>query len=154
MRRLVRAFQGSISGSWAHHVQQTLVLGVPLVGTQLTQTALNITNTLMLGRLGPDELAASAIAWQLFFVIWTFGSGFGLAVMPLVAGAVGAGDPSGGRRFVIMGLWATFGYSLMVMPPLWWAEAIFLGLGQNPHISKLAAEYIEVLDTPIRRTLC
>ena len=74
--------------SWLGHARATVWLGLPLIGAQLAQTALNVTNTLVLGRLGPDELAASVLGWQLFFVVWMFGSGFGFAVMPLVANAL------------------------------------------------------------------
>jgi MATE family multidrug resistance protein len=131
--------------SWSSHIRETLLLGLPLIAAQLAQTALNVTNTVVLGRVGPEELAASVLGWQLFFVIWMLGSGFGFAVMPLVASAVGAKDPRGGRRFVRMGLWISFAYALVMMIPLWNAKAIFLALGQDPHISDLATDYLSTL---------
>ncbi len=133
------------AASWSSHVRETVVLGLPLIAAQLAQTALNVTNTLVLGRLGPEELAASVLGWQLFFVIWMFGSGFGFAVMPLVASALGSSDPRGGRRFVRMGLWISFAYAVLMMIPLWNARAIFLALGQDPHIAALAADYVGTL---------
>jgi MATE family multidrug resistance protein len=126
-------------------VKATVLLGLPLIGTQLAQMALNVTNTLVLGRISPAELAASVLGWQFFFVLWMFGSGFGFAVMPLVATAAGAADPRGVRRFVRMGLWATFAYALVMMLPLWHAQTIFLALSQDTHISSLAAEYLRAL---------
>lgn len=131
--------------SWLSHARATIWLGLPLIGAQLAQTALNVTNTLVLGRLGPDELAASVLGWHLFFVIWMFGCGFGFAVMPLVANALGAHDPQGVRRFVQTGLWISFGYALVMMVPLWQAEAIFLALGQSPDLAALAAAYVRTL---------
>lgn len=130
---------------WASHVRETVLLGLPLIAAQLAQTALNVTNTLVLGRLGPEELAASVLGWQLFFVVWMFGSGFGFAVMPLVASAIGSNDPRGGRRFVRMGLWVSFAYACLMIVPLWNAHAIFLALGQDPVIAALAADYTGVL---------
>lgn len=134
-----------VASSWATHLRETFHLGLPLIAAQLAQTALNITNTLVLGRIGPEELAASVLGWQLFFVIWMLGSGFGLAVMPLVSNAVGSRDPRGGRRFVRMGLWISFAFALVMMVPLWNAEAIFLLLGQDEHLSRLAADYVDTL---------
>lgn len=133
------------ASSWTAHAIQTVLLGLPLIAAQLAQTALNVTNTLVLGRLGPEELAASVLGWQLFFVIWMFGSGFGFAVMPLVAGAIGSKDPRGGRRFVRMGLWISLAYAVVMMIPLWNAQAIFLALGQDPRIAALAADYVGTL---------
>lgn len=134
-----------VAASWGVHARETVLLGLPLIAAQFAQTALNVTNTLVLGRLGPEELAASVLGWQLFFVVWMFGSGFGFAVMPLVAGAVGSNDPRGGRRFVRMGLWISFAYACLMIVPLWNAQAIFLALGQDPVIAALAADYTGVL---------
>jgi len=130
---------------WGSHVRETLVLGLPLIAAQFAQMAINLTNTLVLGRLGPEELAASVLGWQFFFVVWMFGSGFAFAVMPLVANAVGSNDPRGGRRFVRMGLWVSFAYACVMIVPLWNAHAIFLALGQDPVIAALAADYTGIL---------
>ena len=127
------------------HLKETILLGLPLIAAQLGQTALNVTNTLVLGRVGPQELAAAVLGWQLFFVIWMFGSGFGFAVMPLVANAIGSNDPRGGRRFVRMGLWISFAYALLMMIPLWNVEAILLMLRQDEHIAALAGDYVGTL---------
>ncbi|MCO5146740.1 MAG: MATE family efflux transporter [Aquamicrobium sp.] len=134
-----------VASPWTTHFRETVLLGLPLIAAQLAQMALNVTNTVVLGRVGPEELAASVLGWQFFFVLWMFGSGFGFAVMPLVANAIGSNDPRGGRRFVRMGLWISFAYGLLMMVPLWNAEAIFRALGQDPRISALAAAYIGTL---------
>lgn len=137
--------EAAAASPWTSHIRETVLLGLPLIAAQLAQTALNVTNTLVLGRLGPEELAAAVLGWQMFFVIWMFGSGFGFAVMPLVANAIGSKDRRGGRRFVRMGLWISFAYALVMIIPLWNAEAIFLALGQDRHISALAADYVGML---------
>ena len=133
------------SDSWQSHARATFLLGLPLIGAQLAQTALNVTNTLVLGHVGPDELAASVLGWHLFFVVWMFGSGFGFAVMPLVASALGADDPRGVRRYVRAGLWIGIAYALLMTIPLRQAERIYLALGQDPELAALAATYVRVL---------
>lgn len=133
------------AASWSTHFRETVLLGLPLIAAQLAQMALNVTNTLVLGRVGPEELAASVLGWQLFFVLWMFGSGFGFAVMPLVANAIGSKDPRGGRRFVRMGLWISFAYGLLMLLPLFYAETLFRLLGQDENISVLAAAYVSTL---------
>lgn len=131
--------------SWQSHAKATIRLGLPLIGAQLAQTALNVTNPLVLGRVGPDELAASVLGWHLFFVVWIFGSGFGFAVVPLVANALGAGRAEGVQRYVRAGLWIGIAYALLMMVPLWQAERIYLALGQDPELAALAASYLRVL---------
>lgn len=58
------------------HVRALLALGLPLVGSNLAQMALHVTDTMMLGRYGVAELAAAVLASGLFFILFLLGSGF------------------------------------------------------------------------------
>ncbi|WP_082659312.1 MATE family efflux transporter [Aureimonas sp. AU40] len=131
--------------SWRTHVKATFALGLPLVGAQLAQISINVTNTVMIGQLGAAELAAAVLATQTFYVFWMFGSGFAYAVMPLAAAAHGNGDTRAVRRSVRMGLWVVALFSLLVMVPLWFTEAILVALGQEPGIAAQAGAYVRVL---------
>ena len=81
--------------SWARHLRATLVLALPLIGLQLAQMTMGVTDTVMLGWLGPRELAGGALGTQAIFLPYIFGVGFAQAVMPLAAAAQGAGDEAG-----------------------------------------------------------
>ena len=130
--------------SWSGHARATVVLAAPLIGAQLGQMAVNITDTVMVGWLGASELAAAVLATQAFFLVFIFGVGFAQAVMPVAANAEGRGDTRGVRRSVRMGLWVLALYAGAVMLPLWYLEAILLALGQEPDISALAGTYMRV----------
>jgi MATE family multidrug resistance protein len=131
--------------SWFAHVRATLALGLPLVGAQLAQMAINVTDTVMIGWLGPLELAAAVLATQTYFLFWLFGVGLAQAVMPLAAAAEGQRDVSGVRRSVRMGLWVIVAYSACTMVPLWHTEAILLLLGQRPEVASLAGSFMRIL---------
>ncbi|WP_244630942.1 MATE family efflux transporter [Aureimonas sp. ME7] len=122
-----------------------LLLGLPLIGAQLAQMSINVTNTILIGWLGPVELAAAVLATQTFYLFWMFGSGFAYAVMPMVAAASGQDDTRSVRRSVRMGLWVVAFYSLAVMVPLWFTEWILLRLGQDPEVAALSGSYMRVL---------
>lgn len=130
--------------SWSGHAKATLVLGLPLIGAQLAQMAINVTDTVMVGWLGATELAAAVLATQAFFLVFIFGSGFALAVMPVAAQAHGRDDVRGVRRSVRMGMWVILIYSVCVMAPLWMTESLLLGLGQKSEIAALAGDYMRV----------
>ncbi len=130
---------------WRGHLKATFALGLPLVGAQLAQISINVTNTVMIGQLGAAQLAAAVLATQTFYVFWMFGSGFAYAVMPVAAAAHGNGDVRGVRRSVRMGLWVVILYSLLVMIPLWFTETILVHLGQEPAIAAEAGDYVRVL---------
>ena len=130
--------------SWAGHTRATLALGVPLIGAQLAQIAIGVTDTVMIGWLGAPELAAAVLGAQAFFLFFIFGTGFSLAVMPLAAQAHGRDDVRGLRRSVRMGMWVILLYSAIVMVPLWMTESILLALGQPPETAALAGDYMRV----------
>lgn len=130
--------------SWLGHVRATFALGLPLIGAQLAQMAINVTDTVMVGRLGAPELAATVLATQTFFLFWMFGSGFALAMMPLAASAAGRGLRYAVGRSVRMGLWVVMAYSALVMPILWHTEGILLLLGQEPELAAIAGRFMRV----------
>ncbi len=131
--------------AWWGESNATLLLGLPLIGAQLAQMAINATDALMIGWLGATELAASVLALQLFFLTWLGGLGFLQAVMPLASRAEGKGDTRNVRRASRMGLWVALIYTTLAMFVLWHGESILLALGQDPEVSAIAAEYLRVM---------
>ncbi|WP_377289965.1 MATE family efflux transporter [Rhizobium sp. SG2393] len=138
------AARHAFDNSWSTHLRASLVLGIPFVGAQLTQLAIHTTDVLMVGRLGPTELAAIVLGTQFFFTFFVFGSGFTHAVVPMVAHAVGRGDAVAVRRSVRMGIWVVLLYGLLTMPVLWNAEPILIALGQQPAVAALAGHYLHI----------
>ncbi|HSF92739.1 MAG TPA: MATE family efflux transporter, partial [Paracoccaceae bacterium] len=86
--------------TWAHHTRASLALGLPLVGANLAQMGINFTDTVMLGRLGAETLAASVLATGFFFIVLITGMGLAQAVLPMAAQAIGANDDINVRRSV------------------------------------------------------
>jgi len=133
------------AGSWMSHIRATLSLGIPLIGAQLAQLGIHTTDVVIVGQLGAVPLAAMVLAGQFFFTIFIFGSGFSMAVMPMVAQAYGRGDVVSVRRSIRMGMWVSILYVLLTMPLFFHAEAILLSLGQKPEVAKLAADYVFIV---------
>ena len=80
---------GAAPAGWGEEFSATLRLAAPLVLSQLTQIAIYSTDVLMLGRLGAQPLAASALAVNLFFMFNFTGMGLVSACAPLIAAALG-----------------------------------------------------------------
>jgi MATE family multidrug resistance protein len=133
--------------AWRDEVRATLALSWPLILTNLLQIALTTTDVIMIGRLGPDALAAGALGTNLFFAFVIFGMGLVSAVAPMVAREIGARRHSvrDVRRTVRQGLWSAVAISLPVWAILWFAEPILIGLGQEPGIAARAARYTNAL---------
>ena len=140
----VRPYAHDNDNSWSAHVRATLALGIPLIGAQLAQLGINTTDVMIVGRLGAEQLAAMVLSAQFLFTILVFGSGFSIAVMPLVAQAYGRGDVTSVRRALRMGLWVVTAYWLLAQPAFFYSEEILLAAGQKPDVAKLASGYIDI----------
>lgn len=138
------------SSDWGMEARATLALSAPIVLTNLSQMALALTETALLGHLGTEALAAGMLAVSLHFALLAPGLGLALAAAPLQAQARGAGRLAGGagrgwvravRRATRAALWAV---ALVLLPSwalLWEAAAVLRALGQAPELAELAQDY-------------
>src|SRR6201747_381643 len=129
-----------------HHLAieltETLKLAVPIALTQLGQIAMMTTDLALIGRLGDEAVAATALAHTVFFVAFAFGMGLVSAVAPLAAQAFGGRNPRAVRRALRIGLWAALLISLPMMVLPLFGERILLMLGQAPATAHLAQKYL------------
>ncbi|MEM9757352.1 MAG: MATE family efflux transporter, partial [Pseudomonadota bacterium] len=126
------------------HFTQLFALALPLVGSQLAQQAITVTDTVMLGWYGIRELAAVTLGGTIFFSVFIVGSGFALAVMPMVAAARAAGDLRQVRRVTRMGLWIVAAYGLVSYPVFWFSAPLLVALGQAPDLAAAAQDYLRI----------
>ncbi len=130
--------------TYPEHAAAILRLGVPLIGGHLAQIAIGVTDTVMLGWYSVDALAAVALGSTLLFVLLVFGSGFGWAVMPMVARFEAEGDETSLRRATRMGLWLSLAFSVISLPPLIWSEPILRVMGQPDMVARDASIYLSI----------
>ncbi len=94
--------------AWSRDIRATATLAWPLILTNVAQVALATTDVIMMGWLGPDALAAGALAVNLNFAFLIFAIGLVTATSPLVAIELGRRRHSvrDVRRTVRQGFWA------------------------------------------------
>lgn len=116
-------------------------LSAPVVLVQLGLMTVGVVDTLMLGRVGVTELAASALAnsWQWVFL--SLGLGLVMGIEPLISQAHGAGDGDGAalalQRGIVVALLAGVPVALAMAAT---REGLLL-LGQDPTVAELAGRY-------------
>nr|WP_287259747.1 MATE family efflux transporter [Thioclava sp.] len=129
----------------ARHLRAILLLGLPLIGSNLAQMLLNVTDTVMVGWYGVEALAALVLGTSFFFSIFMLGNGIALAMMGRVSASLGAGDELQVRRDTRMGMWLSILFGLAMLPVFWNSAAILRALGQQPGIAVLAQDYLRIL---------
>ena len=124
-------------------IQAFLTLGVPLASAQVAQAAVGFADTLMMGRLGAETLAAGGLAAISFQLLLAVVSGLVMAVGPLVAQAYGAGQPSYIEAVTRQGFWLALALSLPMMAVLSQTAGMLLALGQPAAIATLTVPYFQ-----------
>ncbi len=114
---------------WRSEIRATVALAWPMVLTNLGQTAMTATDVMMMGRLGPQALAASALGSNLYFMPMIFGLGLILATSPMMA----------------KGLWLAVFAAVPIWLFLWHGEEVLLAMGHEPALAHQAGIYLRWL---------
>ncbi len=121
-----------------------LRLAVPVVTVQVGLMAMGVVDTLMVGRVSAEALAAVALGNVYFFAVAIFGVGVLLALDPVVAQAVGAGDQLGVtrglQRGIVLAVLLAVPASLLLLP----VEPLLRLLRQPAEVVPVAAGYAMV----------
>lgn len=122
----------------------TLALAWPLILTNLTMSLIGATDVLMVGWLGPTELAASSLGFNLSMLLAILGMGLVMGASPLMASEIGRFRHSVRdiRRTFRQTLWLVAMLSVPLLIILWNTGAILTLLGQDARLSALAQDYI------------
>ena len=121
-----------------------LGLGLPVIVVQVGMMAMGVVDTIMVGHLNAQALAAVALGNLYFFGVAIFGMGVLMALDPVVAQAVGAGDHEaaarGVQRGVILAALLCLPASAMLLP----AEGVLAWANQPPEVVPIAGAYCRV----------
>lgn len=129
----------------SRHAADTARLAAPLAIAQLSQMAMSVTDTVLLGSLGPDALAAGGLGANLFFVVVTLLQGVLTSVSVSVAHARGAMAEDRVPHIY----WTGFALSLLLAVPafalLSFAQPLLLAFGEPAALARNVGEYAAVL---------
>ena len=133
--------------AWLGELRATLMLGSPLVLTNVAQIALTTTDVIVLGRLGAEALAAGTLGVNLYFALLIFAIGLVGASAPMMAVAVGRNQHvmRNLRRTFRQGLWSAVMVSLPCWVLLWHAETVLLWFNEEPRLAAAAQSLVRSL---------
>lgn len=122
-----------------------LQLAVPLASAQVAQIATGVADTVMMGRLGPDILAAGALASITFFSIVVATSGVVMGVSPLVAAAYGTGNKARIEEITRQGLWLSLILAIPLMIVIACFTVLISRLGLDATTVELITTYLDIV---------
>ena len=124
-------------------IREFLKLAIPLASAQVAQALTGFVDTLMMGRLGQDALAAGGLAVMIFMASLMTGIGVVSSVSPLAAEACGAGQSQRVGQIMRQGLWLTVFIAALIVPMMAHLGELMRSLGQDPTIISLADTYLD-----------
>lgn len=122
-----------------------LRLAGPLIASQMAHMLMVFTDTVMMGKIGPEALAGGGLGAATYSFVSFFCVGVMAAVGTLVSIRHGAGDTEGATRLTQAGLWLAWGMALVAMLLLWNLEPLLLRFGQDEANVHMAAQFLITL---------
>lgn len=130
---------------FAHEVRGLLLLAGPIVVNQLGQVGMGTADTIMVGPLGAEPLAAVGLGGALHWFGLLIATGAIMGMAPLVSQAFGASDLAACRRVFVQGCWTALLLSVPVALSLLVGEQVSLALGQDARVAELTGGYMRAL---------
>lgn len=122
-----------------------LRLALPVVVVQVGLMAMGVVDSIMVGHVSPTALASVAIGNLYFFGLAVFGMGVLMALDPVVAQAVGAGDEPTIARAVQRGLLLAVGLSVPTCVLLLTARRFLTWIGEPAAVIPDAARFARIM---------
>jgi len=123
-------------------------LSLPIVVTNLLQTAYNLADTLWLGRYSTEALAAISFAFPMVFLLFSLGMGVTVAGSVLVAQHIGADEEEEAKYAASQTVSFAIIVSLFLGGLGYFVVGDLLGLlGASPEVLPLATEYMRVISS-------
>jgi multidrug resistance protein, MATE family len=122
-----------------------LRVAIPVVLAELGWMSMGVVDTIMVGPLGPEAIAASGVSNSLHFALAIFGIGLMLGLDTLIAQAYGANRIDECNRW----LWHGLAFAGIVVPCLlalsWGLLLLVPRLGFHPQVAPLVETYYGIL---------
>ena len=126
-------------------IKQSLQLAIPLASAQVGQAATGFVDTVMMGWLGQESIAAGGLAAITFSAVLITTMGVVVGISPLVAEAFGAGNFQRIQQLTRQGIWLSMVLSVPIMVFLGQMPYLLQYLGQASGVVSLAKIYLQAI---------
>ncbi|MBU0901843.1 MATE family efflux transporter [Pseudomonas sp. MIL19] len=122
-----------------------LKLATPIIIAQLANTAMGFVDTVMAGRVSPQDLAAVALGNSIWIPVFLLMTGILLATTPKVAQRFGSGAHTEIGPLVRQALWLALGVGVAAAVILWNAEFVLRLMDVEPALIEPAMGYLRAV---------
>jgi multidrug resistance protein, MATE family len=131
--------------NFKENFSKTSSLAFPVMLSQLGQVLVGVADSMMVGRLGAEPLAAASLANSIFFVVLMFGIGVSMAITPLVAMADGKNNPKRISRLFNHGFIINMASGTMLFLLIVLSSPLLHHLNQPEEVVVLSIPYLAII---------
>ena len=131
------------------HYKTNFFLAYPIMLSQLGHTMVGVADSVMVGHLGTDPLAAAALGNVIFHLLMTFGIGVSYAITPLVAAADGEGNIRESASILKHGTLINFSISIILLLLVAVGGRGLYYLNQPEQVVELSLPYLNIIISSI-----
>jgi MATE family multidrug resistance protein len=140
MRELDRQDGGRTTG---RELVALVRLAGPVVAAEIGWVMMWLVDSMLVGRLGAEALAAVGLGGHIYFAVGIVGLGMLLGLDYVVAHAFGAGDLGRAHRALVHGMYLALALSVVLTPALLVGAPLLSMLGIDEKVLTLAIPYLE-----------
>ena len=134
---------------YKHHLKETVKLAFPVAVGQLGHVMFGVVDSIMIGKVGADSLAAASLVNGIFFLILVLGIGMSLAITPLIAIEKGRGREDKIGIILRQGLLVNILFSLIIIAILFIISENIDLLNQPPEVAGKAGSYLKIITVSV-----
>ncbi|MBB1150859.1 MATE family efflux transporter [Myroides sp. NP-2] len=130
---------------YSKEFRYNIQLAYPIILAMLGHTVVGVIDNIMVGKIGPTELAAASLANSFVFIAISLGVGFSTAITPFVAKSDAANDLEGGRSTFVNGLFLCTVVGVLLFSIIFLAKPFLIYMGQPAEVTQLAKPFLDVV---------
>ena len=123
----------------------TWKLSTPIILGELTQMALGIIDSIMVGKISYQQLAAAALVNSVLNIPFVLGFGLTISVSQTVSMANGRRDNLKVSHYLYNGFWLCTIAAILIAVALQFSKNILFHLGQDIEVATLGAPYLQLM---------
>lgn len=131
--------------TYTNEFAYNLRLSYPIILGMLGHTVVGIVDNIMVGKLGPTELAAVSLGNSFVFIAMSLGIGFSTAITPLAAEADGKQNIEEGRIAFHHGLYLCTILGIALFAIIFLAKPLIGFMGQPENVVEMAKPYLDIV---------
>ena len=131
--------------NYYQHFKKSFSLAFPIMLSQLGHILVGVVDSIMVGKLGTEELAAVSLSNSFFGFILLFGMGISYGITPLISSAKGEDKKKSIGIILYNGLFINFLLAVFLTLILIVSKYLLIELDQNKNVLDLTFPYLDII---------